>query len=174
MEVSEWEVLKHKTWGFWQNGNEDFLMILMLSGAKSSQNSKGGFDVSDMFSAKFGFWVSVAKCCSNLNLFSIDLNKIMVRKICNGINTLFWFANWIKGCGPLKDRYPRLFALEQHKTCLVTERWAFSNRLGLLIGHGAGSLQSDVWAILRPFLTLLMVSLLMLLRRMNGYRTLEI
>ncbi|GJX43860.1 putative RNA-directed DNA polymerase, partial [Tanacetum coccineum] len=39
--------------------------------------SKGGFDVSDMSLAKSGVWVSVVKCCSNLNRLGIDLNEIM-------------------------------------------------------------------------------------------------
>nr|GEX79462.1 RNA-directed DNA polymerase, eukaryota, reverse transcriptase zinc-binding domain protein [Tanacetum cinerariifolium] len=39
--------------------------------------SKGGFDVSDISSANSGVWVSLVKCCSNLNRFGIDLNEIM-------------------------------------------------------------------------------------------------
>ncbi|GKA16362.1 hypothetical protein Tco_0696109 [Tanacetum coccineum] len=31
--------------------------------------------------------------------------------------------NWLKDSGPLKDCFPRLFALEQHKDCLVADRW---------------------------------------------------
>ncbi|GKA35181.1 putative RNA-directed DNA polymerase, eukaryota, reverse transcriptase zinc-binding domain protein [Tanacetum coccineum] len=89
--------------------------------------SKGGFDVSDMSSAKSGVWVSLIKCCSNMNHLGIDLNEIMVRKICKGRNTFFWLDNCIKGCGPLKERFTCLSALEQHKSCSVAERWDFSN-----------------------------------------------
>ncbi|PWA53458.1 reverse transcriptase domain, Reverse transcriptase zinc-binding domain protein [Artemisia annua] len=80
-----------------------------------------------MSSAKSGVWVSLVKFCSSLNHFGVDLNEIMVRKICNGTNILFWLDSWIEGCRPLKERFPRLFALEQHKSCSVAERWAFSN-----------------------------------------------
>ncbi|GKB20523.1 hypothetical protein Tco_0854446 [Tanacetum coccineum] len=122
--------LKAKNLGLLENGNGDFFNdsdALWCKVISEIHGSKEGFDVSDISSANSGVWVSLVKCCSNLNRFGIDLNEIMVRNICDGRNTLFWLHIWIKGCGPLKDRFPRLFVSEQHKSCSVAERWAFSN-----------------------------------------------
>ncbi|GJX68641.1 hypothetical protein Tco_0304368 [Tanacetum coccineum] len=115
-------ILAKWKWRFFNDSNALWCKVI-----SDLHGLKGGFDVNDMSSAKSGVWVSLVKCCSNLNRFGIDLNEIMVRKICNGTNTLFWLDNWIKGSGPLKDRFPRLYALEQHKSCSVAERWTFSN-----------------------------------------------
>ncbi|PWA92394.1 reverse transcriptase domain, Reverse transcriptase zinc-binding domain protein [Artemisia annua] len=44
-------------------------------------------------------------------------------KIYRGTQTLFWKDNWLNNLGPLKECFPRLFALERFKDCLVADRW---------------------------------------------------
>ncbi|PWA49680.1 reverse transcriptase domain, Zinc finger, CCHC-type, Isoprenoid synthase domain protein [Artemisia annua] len=153
------------------NCSFSFLPFTYLGLPVEIHGSKGGFDVTDMSSAKSGVWISLVKCCSSLNRFGVDLNEIMVRKICNGTNTLFWLDSWIEGCGPLKERFPRLFALEQHKSCSVAERWAFSN--GVWAANWAWRRQPtrQSLATFLPFLVLSMVLFFILPRRMNGYGT---
>ncbi|GJX26304.1 patatin-like protein 1 [Tanacetum coccineum] len=59
--------------------------------------SKGGFDVSDISSAKSGMWVSLVKCCSNLNRFGIDLNEIMRQPTERSLGDISFILNLIDG-----------------------------------------------------------------------------
>lgn len=59
-----------------------------------------------------------------MNQFDISLSNLIVKKISNGRQTLFWNDTWLKDIGPLKFRFPRLYALEMYKNCIVAERWS--------------------------------------------------
>ncbi|GJV30380.1 hypothetical protein Tco_1386828 [Tanacetum coccineum] len=67
--------------------------------------------------------VLLKKIAVGIEQLGASLNNLMVRKIYRGTQTLFWTDNWLKDSGPLKDCFSRLFALEQHKDCLVADRW---------------------------------------------------
>ncbi|GJW91856.1 hypothetical protein Tco_0169409 [Tanacetum coccineum] len=57
----------------------------------------------------------------------ISLSNLMVKKVSSGNQTRFWDDAWIKDIGPLKFRFPRLFALEMNTNCLVADRWSLLN-----------------------------------------------
>lgn len=52
-------------------------------------------------------------------------NNEMVRRVGNGESTRFWKDVWI-GVRPLKEVFPRLFSLSNHKDAFVGEVWGFS------------------------------------------------
>ncbi|PWA80185.1 RNA-directed DNA polymerase, eukaryota, Reverse transcriptase zinc-binding domain protein [Artemisia annua] len=66
-----------------------------------------------------------------MNNMGISLNSLILRKISNGRNTSFWSDCWIDVHGPLKIRFPRLYALETCKTCSVADRWVSENGVWL-------------------------------------------
>ncbi|GKF24773.1 hypothetical protein Tco_0077095, partial [Tanacetum coccineum] len=91
--------------------------------------SSGGFDLL-VGPRKSSTWSDIVSSCNRIEQLGVPLNNIMVLKIYRGTQTLFWMDNWLKDLGPLKDCSPGLFALEQHKDCLVADRWV---------------LEEDVW-----------------------------
>nr|GEV99816.1 retrotransposon protein, putative, Ty1-copia subclass [Tanacetum cinerariifolium] len=84
--------------------------------------SGGGFDVIRGFRQKSSIWVSIIGSCSELNEFQISLSSLIVKKNSNGRQTLFWKDTWLKDIGPLKFRFPRLYALELNKDCFIADR----------------------------------------------------
>ncbi|GKD85787.1 hypothetical protein Tco_1356941 [Tanacetum coccineum] len=45
----------------------------------------------------------------------------------NGSNTSFWKDVWCTGGIRLMDAYPRLYALESQKDCMISDRWCLEN-----------------------------------------------
>ncbi|GKD99022.1 RNA-directed DNA polymerase, eukaryota, reverse transcriptase zinc-binding domain protein [Tanacetum coccineum] len=74
---------------------------------------------------KKGLWKNILDSCLNCEQLDPSFSNLMVKKIYNGNKTSFWYDNWISECGPLRCRFPRLFALETYKSCLVSDRWVF-------------------------------------------------
>ncbi|GKB12598.1 RNA-directed DNA polymerase, eukaryota, partial [Tanacetum coccineum] len=52
---------------------------------------------------------------------------MFLKKTANGSNTFFWKDAWCKEGIRLKDLFPRLFALENNKDCLIVDRWKLIN-----------------------------------------------
>ncbi|PWA93476.1 RNA-directed DNA polymerase, eukaryota, Reverse transcriptase zinc-binding domain protein [Artemisia annua] len=84
--------------------------------------SSGGFDTMGG-SKNNSTWSSIVGSCNRIEQLGVPLNNLMVRKIYRGTQTLFWKDNWLNNLGPLKECFPRLFALERFKDCLVADRW---------------------------------------------------
>ncbi|PWA75344.1 RNA-directed DNA polymerase, eukaryota, Reverse transcriptase zinc-binding domain protein [Artemisia annua] len=57
----------------------------------------------------------------------IPLDNLIVRKVNSGRQTQFWNDSWIKDRGPLRILFPRLYALETHKGCFVSEKWVLED-----------------------------------------------
>nr|GEV63397.1 RNA-directed DNA polymerase, eukaryota, reverse transcriptase zinc-binding domain protein [Tanacetum cinerariifolium] len=72
-------------------------------------------------SIKCLIWLDIVRDISSLNHKGIDLLVAAKRKLENGENTLFEEDKWI-GEVTLKTKYPRLFALEQHKSITVAAK----------------------------------------------------
>ncbi|GJY70244.1 hypothetical protein Tco_0473947 [Tanacetum coccineum] len=83
----------------------------------------GGFDVRRVFGQKLSTWGSIIGSCSELNQFYIFVSNLIVKKISSGRQTLFWNDSWLKDIGPLKFRFPRLYAPDLNKK-IVAERWS--------------------------------------------------
>lgn len=49
-------------------------------------------------------------------------NEEVVRRVMNGEDTKFWYGRW-RGELPLRDKFPRLFAMSNQKEATVAEIW---------------------------------------------------
>ncbi|GKA00908.1 RNA-directed DNA polymerase, eukaryota, reverse transcriptase zinc-binding domain protein [Tanacetum coccineum] len=66
-------------------------------------------------------WIAILKSVSNLNDKGVDLLAACNRSIGDGTTIRFWDEIW---CGdrPLKASFPRIYALDSDKTCMVAQR----------------------------------------------------
>ncbi|GJU61778.1 RNA-directed DNA polymerase, eukaryota, reverse transcriptase zinc-binding domain protein [Tanacetum coccineum] len=70
-------------------------------------------------------WLDIVCEVHRLKLQGIDLMDYNLKKVGNGVDTMFWKDPWM-GDVPLKIQYPRLYALET-----IQDRWTW-----LLMGNG--------------------------------------
>ena len=87
----------------------------------------GGFDQTSGHVRNSGTWASIVRSCLDLEHMDIHLNNLMERKVLSGNQTHFWTDCWIKNRGPLKNCFPRLYALETSKNCFVADRWVLED-----------------------------------------------
>jgi hypothetical protein len=69
------------------------------------------------------WWKDISSIGYNLdtNLLAQNVKKCLG----NGVNTSFWWDNWV-GSAPLKDRFPRLFSIASQKEAKVADVWGGS------------------------------------------------
>ncbi|GJV03364.1 RNA-directed DNA polymerase, eukaryota [Tanacetum coccineum] len=80
----------------------------------------GALDNTGKF-ARSSTWTTIVRECGNLSSKGINLLSHMKRKVGNGLNTLFWVDSWLTDI-PLKQLYPRMFALDCNKNSTVAEK----------------------------------------------------
>ncbi|GJW21628.1 hypothetical protein Tco_0032250 [Tanacetum coccineum] len=107
--------------------------------------SDGGFETIIGSGQKASVWANIIGCCSELNQMGISLSNLMVKKVSSGNQTRFWDDAWIKDIGPLKFRFPRLFALEMNTNCLVADDGLYLMAFGKVCGLGEDSLVVAHW-----------------------------
>ncbi|GJQ97240.1 RNA-directed DNA polymerase, eukaryota, reverse transcriptase zinc-binding domain protein [Tanacetum coccineum] len=66
-------------------------------------------------------WISIVQHIFKLQAKGIDLLAFCSRTVGNGNSTRFWTDSWCGVC-PLKDLFPRVYALDANKSCLVSHR----------------------------------------------------
>ncbi|KAL7597976.1 hypothetical protein Lser_V15G26000 [Lactuca serriola] len=68
-----------------------------------------------------GVWSNIAKAIKSLVEFDINYHDLFTLNPGSNINILFWKDHW---CGhvTLQEQFPRLYDLEEVKTCLVSDR----------------------------------------------------
>ncbi|GJS09002.1 RNA-directed DNA polymerase, eukaryota [Tanacetum coccineum] len=71
--------------------------------------------------ARSSTWTTIVRECGNLSSKGINFLSHMKRKVGNGLNTLFWVDSWLTDI-PLKQLYPRMFALDCNKNSTVAEK----------------------------------------------------
>nr|GEX39836.1 reverse transcriptase domain, reverse transcriptase zinc-binding domain protein [Tanacetum cinerariifolium]GEY24961.1 reverse transcriptase domain, reverse transcriptase zinc-binding domain protein [Tanacetum cinerariifolium] len=133
IDVSEEEVVNIARVGYCFNDSLPFSYLGLPIG-RNLNRIDAWSDVVQKFTKRLSSWKS--------NLLSIGGSNLMVKKIYNGNKTSFWYDNWISECGLLRCRFPRLFALETYKSCLVSDRWVFVD--GIWIGPEIGNLLADL------------------------------
>ncbi|GJU81834.1 RNA-directed DNA polymerase, eukaryota [Tanacetum coccineum] len=74
-----------------------------------------------------GIWCDIIMSVSCIGDFDSTFNSSFALKISTGVNTSFWADPWVTNGIILKDCFPRLFALENHKDCKVSDRWKINN-----------------------------------------------
>ncbi|KAL4578229.1 hypothetical protein LXL04_014349 [Taraxacum kok-saghyz] len=72
-------------------------------------------------SMKSSNWKHILKNLDGLKNAGMDLRSLVRKKCGDGVDTLFWLDPWLTHT-PLKDKFPRLFALESDKYVLVSGR----------------------------------------------------
>ncbi|GKD61677.1 hypothetical protein Tco_1299186, partial [Tanacetum coccineum] len=77
-------------------------------------------------------WNSILKEVSLLKDHDIDLLSHCQIRVGNGLRTQFWNDIWIAGT-PLRDLFPRIYALETLKGCSVTSK--LLNPINLSLRH---------------------------------------
>ncbi|GJV55571.1 RNA-directed DNA polymerase, eukaryota [Tanacetum coccineum] len=65
--------------------------------------------------------VSILREVHSLNARGIDLVSHCKKRVGDGLNTSFWHDNWIDDL-PLKQKFPRVYALESNKLCTVADK----------------------------------------------------
>ncbi|XP_021985657.1 uncharacterized protein LOC110881815 [Helianthus annuus] len=70
-----------------------------------------------------GVWKSIVNMGRATQNPTIDINAKMSPRMGVGDKTLFWLDNWM-GNGPLRDRFPNLYAVESEKRCTVQQRYS--------------------------------------------------
>ncbi|GKA19943.1 RNA-directed DNA polymerase, eukaryota, reverse transcriptase zinc-binding domain protein [Tanacetum coccineum] len=67
------------------------------------------------------------------------------RKAISGVDTLFWKDVWIDNGPCLRDRFPRLYALDSIPKCRVCDRWVLENEVWGVSGLSLKTRESDDW-----------------------------
>ncbi|KAL4570644.1 hypothetical protein LXL04_026303 [Taraxacum kok-saghyz] len=67
-------------------------------------------------------WLRILAAVHKLHRVNVVPDSSLRRMIGNGEDTRFWDDRWL-GDSLLADRFPRLFALEGDRRCLVADRW---------------------------------------------------
>ena len=108
-------------WRFISNENNIWKdVIIELYGAK------GGFDNPNLKNGKSG-WESIVAWCRNFNDMAINFQSSFSKSIANGSSVKFWVDEAVGPGERLKDKFPRLYALERNKEVEFKDRWFFHN-----------------------------------------------
>ncbi|GKA81884.1 RNA-directed DNA polymerase, eukaryota, reverse transcriptase zinc-binding domain protein [Tanacetum coccineum] len=94
---------------------------------KEIYGSECGFNLNIGTGLNSGIWSNIVSCCVEIDQNGIPLSNLIERKVYSGKQTQFWNDGWIKDRGPLKNIFPRLYALETQKGCYVLERWVIED-----------------------------------------------
>ena len=70
---------------------------------------------------KSSIWLDCIRSIAWLKVKGVDLLSCVQKKVGNGKGTSFWLQSWIDD-GPLKEKFPRLFALEENKQVTVFDK----------------------------------------------------
>ncbi|GKD83102.1 RNA-directed DNA polymerase, eukaryota [Tanacetum coccineum] len=80
-----------------------------------------GNDINRFQAGNVSPWVSILREVHSLNVRGIDLVSHCKKRVGDGLNTSFWHDNWIDDL-PLKQKFPRVYALESNKLCTVADK----------------------------------------------------
>ena len=94
---------------------------LWVKVVKGIHGQDGGIGFSRRSNSKHSPWNAILKAISNLNNKGIDLLFACSRSVGNGKSIRFWDEIWF-GDRPLKDLFPRIYALDKDKRCMVDHR----------------------------------------------------
>ncbi|GKB57120.1 RNA-directed DNA polymerase, eukaryota, reverse transcriptase zinc-binding domain protein, partial [Tanacetum coccineum] len=66
--------------------------------------------------------VDIIKATKNIEVVDLNFKNSFVRKVADGANTSFWLDPWCGDGSRLKDKFPRLYALDSFKECKLKDR----------------------------------------------------
>ena len=66
-----------------------------------------------------GTWERIIRSGYAIDKMSIPFKSSFSKRIGDGSDTFFWKYIWVNEGGCLKDRFPRLYALDSNKDCKI-------------------------------------------------------
>ncbi|GKA73672.1 putative RNA-directed DNA polymerase, eukaryota, reverse transcriptase zinc-binding domain protein [Tanacetum coccineum] len=97
---------------------------------KDFYGADGGFNLDTNQIGTGGIWPDIISVTKSIGHIDADFERSFVRKVNNGSDTLFWKDQWCCNGVRLMEAFPRLFALETHKDCTISDRWGLNNNEG--------------------------------------------
>ncbi|GKA05381.1 RNA-directed DNA polymerase, eukaryota, reverse transcriptase zinc-binding domain protein, partial [Tanacetum coccineum] len=94
---------------------------------KEFYGGDGGFYSSSSSLWSSGVWVDIIKATKNIKVLDLNFKNSFVRKVADRANTSFWLDPWCGHGSRLKDKFPRLYALDSFKECKVKDRGFTAN-----------------------------------------------
>ncbi|GJW58738.1 hypothetical protein Tco_0105469 [Tanacetum coccineum] len=96
--------------------------MLWVRVIKSIYGNQGGFDRDNPRVFGPQPWARILSLISRLKAKNVVRQDTLQRKIGDGTSTKFWHDCWLNGI-TLANQYTRLYSLETHKDCVVSEKW---------------------------------------------------
>ncbi|GJW56280.1 putative RNA-directed DNA polymerase, eukaryota, reverse transcriptase zinc-binding domain protein, partial [Tanacetum coccineum] len=129
-------------WRFCCSPNDLWVKVV-----KGIHGQDGGIGCNRRSNSYQSTWIAILKAVSNLNDKGIDLLSACTRSVGNGKSIRFWDDSW---CGdkPLKDVFPRIFALDNDKRCIVDHRINNSTWSTALRRMPRGGIESHQFSVL--------------------------
>ncbi|GJZ10438.1 RNA-directed DNA polymerase, eukaryota, reverse transcriptase zinc-binding domain protein [Tanacetum coccineum] len=94
---------------------------LWVNVIKNIHGADGDIGFSRPGYSSYSPWTSIVHSISKLQAKGIDLLALCSRSVGNGLSIRFWNETWC-GVRPFKDLFPRIYALEENKSCTVAQR----------------------------------------------------
>ncbi|GJW84873.1 hypothetical protein Tco_0158018 [Tanacetum coccineum] len=94
---------------------------LWVNVIKNIHGADGDIGFSRPVYSSYSPWTSIVHSISKLHAKGIDLLALCSRSVGNGLSIRFWNETWC-GVRPFKDLFPRIYALEENKSCTVAQR----------------------------------------------------
>nr|GEW27310.1 DNA helicase [Tanacetum cinerariifolium] len=107
-----------KLWWRFVN-NESMLWVRVI---KSIYGNQCGFDHDNPRVSGLQPWARILSLISRLKARNVVRQYTLQRKIRDGTSTKLWHDCWLNGIS-LATQYTRLYSLETHKDCVVSEKW---------------------------------------------------
>ncbi|GJW36512.1 hypothetical protein Tco_0059432, partial [Tanacetum coccineum] len=96
---------------------------------KSLFGNDGGFSAMAGLGNSRGVWRNILSSGVAIDALGIPFCNSFCRKVISGVDTLFWKDVWIDNGPCLRDRFPRLYALDSIPNCRVCDRWVLENEV---------------------------------------------
>nr|GEU80135.1 RNA-directed DNA polymerase, eukaryota, reverse transcriptase zinc-binding domain protein [Tanacetum cinerariifolium] len=118
-------------WRFFTEENGIWWIVI-----KDFNGADGGLGSSVNSNASGGIWQDILKAVKLIENIDISFKYSFTCKISSGTDTMFWKGSWCGDDTRLMDKFPRLYALESDKDCMVRDRWCSVNEFGVAFGLG--------------------------------------
>ena len=119
---------------------------------KAIYGERGLIDEPSRRSYRSSVWVNVIKAMESNKEHGVDLLGYCSRKIGDGRNTKFWTEKW-DGNSLLKDRFPRMYALEVNKLITVASKKVQGADTDSLRRRPRGGVESEQWTAMQTLIS---------------------
>ncbi|GJV81212.1 RNA-directed DNA polymerase, eukaryota [Tanacetum coccineum] len=110
-------------------------LVSAIHGAKLSFEPTG-------YSFSSSPWNNIIREVGSLSSQGINFLSLLKKKVGNGVNTSFWDATWLNDT-PLRQLFPRLYALENRKQITVADKFKDISLSGSFRRYPHGGIEED-------------------------------